>query len=125
MVYLLEALHYIDEIDNVQIDETEIRIFKELRDKQNKRRLQEAKALHGGGEQEDSEEVKDCQSELEVVLSREQVLKLEAHFVAERMKKHMLHRELLSICRFGIESWKGKDGVELRKDLISFVDKLC
>lgn len=40
--------------------------------------------------------------ELEVVLQPSQIYKLESYFVSERMKKHLLHRELLSVARYGL-----------------------
>lgn len=61
---------------------------------------------------------------MEVVLTPEQIYKLEAYFVSERMKKHLLHRELLSVAKYGLENWKSKDGIQLRRDLIGFVDSL-
>lgn len=33
MAYLLEVLNYIDEVDKVKIEDSEIRIFKEMRDR--------------------------------------------------------------------------------------------
>lgn len=40
MAYLLEVLHYIDEVDKVKIEDSEIRIFREMRDRQNRKKIE-------------------------------------------------------------------------------------
>ena len=135
IVYLQEALGYIEDIDKVKIEDVELRIFRDLREKQRREKLQmgmeftkkEEEEEEGGGENKLREEGENPEGEGEfaVTLSRAQILKIEAHFISERVKKHLLHRELLSVGRFGLESWKPKEGVQLRNDLMGFVDGLA
>lgn len=40
VAYLLEVFDYIDEVDKVKIEEAEIRIFKEMRERQNRNKLE-------------------------------------------------------------------------------------